>query len=225
MKRRKWMTEAAAVEVELKDAVEQELSLEAKLRAQFEVDYQKRLEAQIVEISKQMTAENQKIVQEAIERFRKEMLPPNEQDIKKLVDQEYMEVTFEIPSGRKGKEKKTFVIRELPQSVERRMFKKVRERLVPFATEMAGLSMNLMDGDVAKKLVQVMNTFEPALDVMVSICTLCLNPFGEDEEVDEKWVADHVSSTRILKIVTAQFQCNKLRDFFSLLFQGSKLVL
>lgn len=216
---------AEAVEVEEKDVAQKEIDLEAKLRAQFEVDYQKRLEDQIAEISKKMSEENQKIVTEAIERFRKEMVPPSEQDIKKLVEQEYMEFDFEVQVGGKGSQKKTFTIRELPQSVEKKMFKKVREKLVPFAADLAGISLNLMNGDVAQKLVQVMNTFDPMLEVMTSVCTLCLNPFGDDKEVTEEWVADHLSSTRIVKIVTAQAQCNKLRDFFSLLFQGSKLVL
>lgn len=216
---------AEAVEVE-QNGAQKEIDLEAKLRAQFEIDYQKRLETQIAEISQKMTQENQKIVSEAIERFRKEMVPPGEQDIKKLVEQEYMEVEFEIEAGKKkGGAKRKFTIRELPQAVEKRMFKKVKDRLVPFASELAGISMNLMDGDVAKKLVQVMNTFEPALDVMTSICTLCLNPFGDEEDIDEEWVANHLSSTRIVKIVTAQAQCQKLRDFTSLLFAGSKLVL
>jgi hypothetical protein len=206
--------------------VVQEVDLETKIRSELQTEYQNRLEAQVKEITQKMSEENQKVVSEAIERFRKEMTPPSQQDIKMLVEQEYVEVEFEVQVGRKaGAKKRKFVIRELPQSVERKMFKKVKEKLVPLSTELAGLSLNLMDGDMAKKLVQVMNTFDPMLEVMTSVCTLCLNPFGEEEDVDEQWVSENLSSTRIVKVVTAQAQCNKLRDFFSLLFQGTKAIL
>lgn len=218
--------QGAVAEVEEKNEAQQEVNLEEKIRTELQTEYQNRLESQVKEISQKMSEENQKVVAEAIERFRKEMTPPGQQDIKALVEQEYVEVEFEIQIGHKaGGGKRKFVIRELPQSVERKMFKKVKEKLVPLSTELAGLSLNLMDGDMAKKLVQVMNTFDPMLEVMTSVCTLCLNPFGEEEGVDEKWVADNLSSTRIVKVVTAQSQCNKLRDFFSLLFQGTKAIL
>ena len=62
------------------------------------------------------------------------------------------------------------------------------------------------------------------LDVMIGVCAICLNPFDEDEEITEDWVRKNLSATRIVKIVTAQVEANKMRDFFSLLFRNTKLL-
>ena len=107
---------------------------------------------------------------------------------------------------------------------EKKIYKKVKTILVPFASDLSALSMQLLEGDAAKKIVQLMNTFEPMLDLMIAICTICLNPFGEDEEVTEDWVKVNISATRIVKIVSAQMEANKMRDFFSLLFRNTKLM-
>jgi hypothetical protein len=117
---------------------------------------------------------------------------------------------------------KTFTIVELPHSVEKKILKRIKTILVPFASDLSAISMELLEGDAAKKIVQLMNTFEPVLDAMVALCTICLNPFDEEEDIDEAWVATHLSSTRIVKIVTAQLEVNRWRDFFSLLFRSTK---
>lgn len=201
-------------------AVETQEQEELDLRTKLEKEYESRLQVEVNKISQQMIVENKKVVEAAIERFRKEMAPPSEQDIQKLLEQEYVEFSFEIHTGKDAT--KHFTIRELPIEVEKKILKKVKTILVPFATELTGISMNLLEGDAAKKIIQLMNTFEPLLDVAVSVCTLSLNPFGEDEEVNEDWVRAHLSSTRIVKIVSAQMEANKMRDFFSLLFRNTK---
>ena len=198
-----------------------DFEIEQKVRSKLEEEYNTRLQTEVDSISKRMTEENQKILNNAIEKFRKEMTPPSEQDIQKLLEQEYLEFTVAV---KVGKEKKSFTIRELPIEVEKKIYKKVKTILVPFASELSAMSMNLLEGDAAKKVVQLMNTFEPMLDVMVSVCTICLNPFEEDEEITEEWVRKNLGSTRIVKIVTAQVEANKMRDFFSLLFRNTKLL-
>lgn len=207
--------------VEVEKEKEKELEVETKLRSTLQVEYDTRLHQEIKTISLRMQEENQKIVSEAVERIRKEMQPPSEKDIQKLLDQEYLEYTIEIPFKN---EKRKFVIRELPHAVEKKIYKKVTDMLVPLASEIASLSINLLEGDATTKVTKLMVTFQPLLDVMVGVCAVILNPFGDDEDVDEEWVRDNVSSTRIVKIITAQIDCNKMRDFFSLLFQGSKLL-
>lgn len=211
-------------EMEVKEVTPELEALEVKLRERLEVEYQKSLEVKIKEISDKMTEENKKLVQDAIEKFRKDMLPPGPEDIKKLLEQEYAEFTIEIPIGRgNSRTKKTFTICELPQAVEKKMFKKVKEIVVPLSTEFAQITVNLLEGEAGKKIVQLMNTFEPVLDLMAGIAAISLNPYGEEEEVTEEWVAGNISSTRIAKIVTAQMECNKVRDFLSLVFRGAQL--
>jgi hypothetical protein len=209
----------------LKTIDETELDIEHRLRTKLEAEYTTRLEKEVQEISSKMQEENKKIVSEAIERFRKEMTPPTEEDIQKLLEQEYVEFKIDVRTG-KGKEAevKHFVITELPISVEKKIIKKGKTILVPFASELSAMSMNLLEGDAAKKLVQLMNTFEPMLDLMVSICAICLDPNEEDDEITEEWVARYLSATRIVKIVAAQMEANRMRDFFSLLFRNSKLL-
>lgn len=198
------------------------VDVENRIRMELKNEYDSRLQEEIQKISSEMQKENERIVKDAIERFRREMAPPSEQDIQKLLDQEYMEFTIKV-KGEEGKEK-SFVLKELPIAVEKKIYAKVKKILIPFAEELSALSMNLLEGDAAKKIVQLMNTFDPLLDVMVSICTICLNPFEEDEEVTEEWVRKHLGSTRIVKIVSAQMEANKMRDFFSLLFRNAKLM-
>jgi hypothetical protein len=204
---------------------ETELDIENRLRTKLQEEYDTRLEAQVQKISSEMQVENKKMVEAAIERFRKEMAPPSTQDIQTLLDQEYVEFKIEVKAG-KGEDAKVkhFTISELPIAVEKKILKKVKLILVPFASELSAISLNLLQGDAAKKIVQIMNTFEPMLDVMVSVCTICLNPNDEDEEVTDEWVLKYVSATRIVKIVTAQMEANKMRDFFSLLFRNTKFM-
>lgn len=201
-------------------AEEKEVDIEARIRVKLQEEYSSRLEVEIQKISGEMQKENKKIVEEAIERFRKEMAPPSEQDIQKLLSQEYVEFTVEVKSSQ-GKSR-TFTIREVPIDVEKKILKKVKNILVPFASDLSALSMNLLEGDATKKIVQLMNTFEPMLDVAIGVCTICLNPFEEDEEVDEDWVRKNLGATRIVKIISAQMEANKMRDFFSLLFHSIK---
>lgn len=212
--------------MKVQEVTPQEELLEKQIREKLEVEYQKKLELQVQEISKTMQESNTKTLTEALEKYRKEIAPPSEEDIKKLLSQEYEEFELEIMPLRERvngeKKKRTFIIRELPQSIEAKMVHKIKTILQPHAADLASLSMQLVEGDAAKKIVQVMNSFTPMLEVMCGLCTLSLNPFGEEEGVDEKWVADNIGSARIAKIVTAQMQCNKVRDFLSLLFQGTR---
>jgi hypothetical protein len=201
---------------------EQEVDIEVRLRTKLQEEYDSRLTAEIQKISGEMQVANKKLVEEAIERFRKEMAPPSDEDVQKLLSQEYAEFTVEV-KPRTG-EKKTFTIVELPIEVEKKILKKIRTILIPFATELSALSMNLLEGDAAKKIVQLMNTFEPMLDVMIGVCTICLNPYEEEEDITEDWVRTNVGATRMVKIVSAQMEANKMRDFFSLLFRNAKLM-
>jgi hypothetical protein len=212
-----------AEEAEILAAEEQKVELEQSIRAQLEVEYASRLEVEINKISARLRDENVKIVTEAIERYKKELAPPTDQDMQKLLTQEYVEFTVQVQMTRDGEKiNKTFTIQELPQKIEKRIYKKIKDVLVPFSTELAALSLNMLEGDAAKKIVQIMNTFEPMLDVMAGIAAISLNPYDEDEDITEDWVKEHMSSTRIAKIVMAQIEANRMRDFFSLLFRGSK---
>ena len=214
-------------EVEVEKTEEQKVDFEVALRQKLEEEYATRLQSEIQSISAKMQEENKRIVTEAVERMRKELTPPGPEDIQKLVSQEYQEYTIDVKYSSKtggGLLEKHFVIRELPYAVEKKMYDKIKNMVVPMASDVASLTMHMLEGDAATKIVKIMHTFDPALEVMVSVCTLCLNPFGEEADVNEEWVRRNMSSARIVKVITAQIECNRMRDFFSLLFQGSKLL-
>jgi hypothetical protein len=202
---------------------------EARLRASLEIEYEEkfetRLTSEIQKISQRLVEENKKVVTEAIERYKKELAPPSEQDIQKLLEQEYVEFKIEVPVGvGEGRQIRTFMIRELPQKAEKKIYAAIKKVLIPVSTDLIALTGDVLQGDAAKKLVQLMNTFEPAMDAMVSVAAIALNPYGEEQDIDDEWVRSNLSSTRILKVVTAQVEANKMRDFFSLLSRGMRLV-
>lgn len=206
------------------------VEIEKRIRVELEAEYNTRLDSAVNKISQQMQQENKRVVEEALERYRKEMAPPSTEDVQKLLSQEYVEFKMEVkvpgvsgPDGHPAYTKE-FVIQELPQKIERKIFKRVKDILLPFSEDLGALSIHLLEGDVSSKIIKIMNTFEPAFETMVAVSCICLNPYEEDKEVTEEWVRDHLSSTRILRVVMAQFEVNHMRDFFSLLFQGSTLL-
>ena len=75
---------------ETQTAVLNENELEAKVREQLDTEYQEKLKTQMKEIADRMTVDNQKMVTEAIEKIRKDMAPPSQADMQKLLDQEYL---------------------------------------------------------------------------------------------------------------------------------------
>lgn len=203
------------------------VEIEKRIRVELEAEYNTRLDSAVNKISQQMQQENKRVVEEALERYRKEMAPPSTEDVQKLLSQEYVEFKMEVhipQSADSPAHIKEFVIQELPQKIERKIFKRVKDILLPFSEDLGALSIHLLEGDVSSKIIKIMNTFEPAFETMVAVSCICLNPYEEDKEVTEEWVRDHLSSTRILRVVMAQFEVNHMRDFFSLLFQGSTLL-
>jgi hypothetical protein len=166
---------------------------------------------QMDDLSVAVREENKKAIDAAMEEIQKKLKPPTQEEIQKLLNQELMEFTVTVG----GTEKRKFTIVELPQAVEKKMVRVIRDRLVPIATEISALTMNLLQGDAADKLVKLMSTFEPALGVMTDLCVIVLNPYGDDKEVTLEWVEKNLTSQRILSIVVAQFECNRMRDFFS----------
>ena len=209
-------------------AEDTQADFEVRLRKDLQKEYDSRLENEVLKISHRMQEENKKVIAEALENYRKQMVPPTENDIQKLLDQEYVEFKVKLRVPSKGGEEryvdKTFTIKELPQKLEKKILKRAKDVMVPFSQDIAALSFKVLEGDASEKLVQLMNTFEPFLDLMCDICAIVLNPYDEEEDIDTEWVKENVSSTRIFKILNAQFEVNKMRDFFSLLFQGSKLL-
>lgn len=188
--------------------------LVTEIRAEFEG----KMNSQLDIIKK----ENQKAIEGAIAEMRKKIEPPKPDELQAILDQEYIE--FKVKVHASGDER-TFTIRELPQAIERKILKEIKKQAIPLAIELQGVSFTtLLDGDPIKKIADLLNAFDPVLGMFCEMAATILNPFGKDDEVNAEWVQKNLSSQRILAIIAAQFECNKVRDFFSLLSRGTNYV-
>lgn len=204
----------------------QEAPVVDEVESDVEAKYRLKFLDEVEKFKTQLNEQNKIAMEKTIVEFRKKMEPPTKEDIQLLLDQDYIDFHIKIPYKGKQKGAKTvqrdFVIRELPQAIEKKFFSRVKDKLVPLAEEVANITLNLAGGDAARKIVSILDSFEPLLDVLAYAATLALNPYGEEEGIDEEWVRENISSTRIMQIVTAQGEANRMRDFFSLVSRKSK---
>jgi hypothetical protein len=176
---------------------------------------------QMTQLATTIREENKKTIDDAIAELKSNMKPPSPEDIQKLLEQELLEFTMKIPLvGDEKETHRTFVIRELPQVIEKKLLRVAKTRLVPLATEISSLTMNLLEGDAAQKIVDLMNAFEPVLDAMADMVVTILDPYEKNKEIDVEWVQNHMTTQKIATVVIAQFECNRLRDFLSLASKG-----
>jgi len=143
--------------------------------------------------------------------------PLTNQEIQQLLDQDY--ATFTVKLWIDGKPEE-FILQELPKSCEEKFYTMTKEVLKEAVVKFSGESFKMAGDDWWDKIVGLMDVFEPALNLMVNCCVICLNPRGEKDYVTKEWVSANISSNRILNIIKAQVELNKLRDFFSELFRG-----
>ncbi len=198
--------------------------VEKQVREKLEPEYAAKLDKQMQEYGEKLQEQNKKVIDEAINDLRKKMEPPNPEDLQKLLDQEYLSFKIKVASSRDGKEaERQFVIRELPQLVEKKFYAKIKDRLVPLASDIAALTLNLLEGDAARKVVAALNSFEPFIDLSAELVAIVLDPY-EEEKITVEWVRANLSTTRIVAILNAQIECNRMRDFFSLLSRSSGLM-
>lgn len=156
------------------------------------------------------------------QKIQDEQKPLSKEDIQQLVDQEYAEITIKIPvETDEGKpEVETFVLRELPQSVERKFYRQFRDRVKDKGNELTAFAQKNKEEPFEKQLVSFLDTFDGAFDVLTDAVVLILNPFGKRKDsasrpIDNEWVSNNISSNRLYSIILAQVEVNKLRDFFS----------
>ncbi len=180
-----------------------------------EVEYTLRAENSkaLAEEINRLQSENAKSFEKAVEEWREKQKPPSAEAISRLLNQEYAEFTVKLPFNGKDRE---FTIRELPQAKEKKFYRKFKERLIPEITSLAELTVKIAEGQVEQKLIAVLNSFEPMLDLLAEATLIALNPSGADEDITLAWVQDNISSFRQWNIVLAQERVNRLVDFLSL---------
>lgn len=224
------MTTEATVEVQPEinlDKIRSEIRAEElkKAEARFEAWKAKEL-ANLEETQRDVIA---KELQKLQAKIQEEQKPLTKEAIQQLVDQEYAEIAIKLPVTKDdgSSDYQNFVIRELPQSVERKFYRQFKDRVKDKGSELAAFAQKSQEESFEKTIVSFLETFDGAFDILTDAVALILNPFGKIKDlngvlIDSSWVANNVSSNRCYSIILAQVEVNKLRDFFSRIFASGQ---
>lgn len=203
------------------------LQLRSELEPQIREEFKKKFEVDIALFKDDLRKNNDEMLREAVQKFeeeeRKKRIPLSADELQKLLSKEY--VTFKVKL-QKDNDTIDFILKELPQSVERELYSIAKNSLASASQEFSGFNLRTFEGDVLQKILGMMELFQPLQDILAKCCVLCLDPpRGENkvkkhEWLTEAWVIENLSNYRITTIVLAQVEVNKMRDFFSILFQG-----
>lgn len=192
-----------------------------ELKGELELQMRQHFEQQLARTTDDLRAQQTIAIKTAVEMWQKKeaekMAPLSPEAIQQMLDKEYVEFKLKLPKDGKPV---AFTLRELPLFYEKKFFKIAKTTLADAVAELGGASFKLTDDDVFGQIVGLMDVFEPVFDVMCACCVICLNHDGELKWLDDEWVGKNLTSYRIMSIIQAQTELNKLRDFFSVLFQG-----
>jgi hypothetical protein len=158
----------------------------------------------------ELRAWNEKTMQDRLDEITKRNQPPTQEEMEKLVSQEYLE--FKVTVGRSSKSR-DFVITELPQSVESKFMRVIQKKLLPHLQKFSG--MEWTSGSTIDKLQNMVEIVPEVMELLAEACRIALDPRSEDPELTLAWVQDNLSSFRIMSIVECQMQAGRFRDFFS----------
>lgn len=155
------------------------------------------------------------------EKWKAEQKPPTLEDIQLMCSQEY--VTLKVKLYDIDKETyRDFTLRELPQSVERRFYRQFRERFKEYGPQINAF-VQATAGDPEKMIDTFLDSFDNSFDLIAEGVAIVLKASGkENSDIDTEWVQNNVSSSRCWNIVRAQFEIQRLRDFFSQLYQAGQ---
>jgi hypothetical protein len=190
------------------------LALEIDVRR----EYQKQVDDARADIEKKLVEQNEKAFKNVVEQWKKDQTPPTPQEVQALIDGEFPE--FPIAVNLKGQPVKG-VIRELGAKHERKFVRIVREKAPAHFDIISGAILNFAAGQSTEdKLMAALGTLEP-LSGLISEATSIVLTAAIGYEVTAEEIDDSMSTTRQVLLLRAQFDANRLRDFFS---HGSRLL-
>jgi hypothetical protein len=202
--RRKWQVQK-----------EQEIRLQVRLEMEELLKIWKQNE--LTEIRKEYEKLLQEGTKKAFDEWKAEQTPPTSEDIQKLLSQEYE--TFNLPvvfADDAGETKNVaFVIRELPQSAEKKFYRQFKSKVLDKVSMLAAFDQENMNAKFEDKLKAIIEMIDDGFDVLAEAVAIILNPFGKTSYINTKWVQDNISSDRQWRILEAQIHVNRLKDFFS----------
>ena len=178
-----------------------------ELDAKYEIRAAKFEELQRVEM--------QKAVNASMEDWKKSQEPLSNEDLTKLLNQEYLEFSFEFKVG-KERHSRHFTICEMPQEAEKKFIKVADEHFMPLLELMTAADFSQkFDGSIADQIKAIISQIPYAIDVASELCAICLDPWGEDTSMNKHWVQKNLSTARIWSVLNCQSEANRYRDFFS----------
>lgn len=182
--------------------------LKPEVRQELEVTYA----AQYDKFTSEANIKVREQVSIKFDEWKKAQEPLDAGELKKLLSQEYEEITFPILTDNGAR---SFTIRELPKSIEKRFITLAQKTVVPLMEEKALANFRwTMDSTMADKINEILRLIPNGLDLLADIAAICLDPFEKDKTINGKWVSNNIGSARIEAIVLLQFEVNKYRDFF-----------
>src|SRR5580765_896764 len=184
---------------------EQEIDVvRTEMRKEFEEKFEIWKTKELADLRAEQDKEIQKQVGDLFKKWLDEQKPPSLEDIKVLLDQEYTEIPIKIPVGENedGSTKtQTFVIRELPQAVERKFYRQFKDRIKEKGPLLGAYVQKTMDLPFEKQMEGFLETFDGAFDVLADAVVIILNPFGKKEDITFDWVQKTISSNRQYSII------------------------
>jgi hypothetical protein len=214
----------AAIEIEERDdtldvlASDEEKQVAAKflpaLVARITAKVEARSAQRLAEKTQELIAQNTRMMDEEVKKFRDALKPPDPKELEQLLSQEYGEIILQLPL-RGGS--KTYTLRELSQANEKKLMDIIVRNLVPQLKDLAAVEWASVTSN-AEKLQKVLDILPAGLDMLAECCAICLDPYNE-EGLTKDWVQKNLGSNRILGIVRAQLEVSKIRDFGSAVYQ------
>jgi len=203
--------------------------VESKLKAEIEATLRSENTIAVAKLQDEMRQTNDVALKKAVTDFeiaeRAKRTPLTADDIQKLLSKEY--TTFELQIQAEDDEGTEpiihkFKLRELPQNIEREFYTITKETMSKMIGESGSLDFDDISGDIFEKLVGLMDLYSPIQDTLATCCVICLNPKKKLSWLTLEWVKNNLNNYRMLTILMAQVEVNKMRDFFSMLFQNIK---
>lgn len=161
-----------------------------------------------------LVEDNKTMIQATLDEIRKANEPLKPEELTKLINQEYLEFTFTMQ--RNGvRAAREFTIRELPVKMENRIIKTLRKTLSSSLKELSSLEWTTEQSNL-QRIQQIVDMVPGALETLAECVSICLNPYGDEKDVDLEWVLDNMTAQKILVVLQLQAEANRWRDFISL---------
>lgn len=204
------------------------LEVEAQIRPALRMEYEALYSLWKADDLDKVRKESEKIATEGIgklfDQWKEEQKPPTDDQIQLLLNQEYASFNLQVEFNGEDDtlQTTTFVIRELPQSAEKKFYKQFKDKVLTKAGSLEALTQATMDRPFEEKAKAFLDLFDESFDMLADAVVICLNPFGKDKKVTRDWVQNNISSHRQWQLVEAQIRVNRLKDFFSKLSQSGQ---